>query len=190
MDASPSPCAVRPARKIVIVVTAATLSGMLAIAALGEVVLPEQVYAAGAPLAAAPSSNAQVGGLLPIALLQGARRDHYARDLRPAALLLVQYPCDCTRKLRQVATQADGQRVKVYVVGFNGRPQIDRLAQEIGFDVVPLLDEARILERTYRPSVDGTLLLVRRDGVVSRILDDFHHQTHVSAELPALLELP
>lgn len=179
-------------RRTVLMVAAATLAGFLAVVAISEVVLPGPPYAAAAPLASVPGSQPPnaVGALLPAATLSGVDDDYEARDLRPAIILLVQFPCDCSGKVRQVATQADGRKVPVYLVGFRGRPQVDRLAKEIGFGVVPLVDELGVLDAAYSPTADATLLLVRRDGVVTRIVGGVYDEIELGPSLPSLLEVP
>jgi hypothetical protein len=53
---------------------------------------------------------------------------------------------------------------------------------------VPLVDDANTLSRAYDTGSDATLLLVRRDGVVTQIVDDLPAQIDLRKRLPALLE--
>lgn len=174
-----------------VLVAAATLAGFLAFDAIGTLVLPGQEYAAAARLhVAADGRSGTVGGLLPVAELHGRARSRSARELRPAVVMLVRYPCECFRQLVHVAAQASGSKVRVYVVGFNGRAQVDRLADSAGRGVVPLVDPLRTLDAVYHPGPRAMLLLVRRDGVVQEIVDGVPPNMELATRLPALLHLP
>lgn len=174
-----------------LVVAAATLAGFLAVETIGLAVEEGQEYAAAAPLRpAAVSRSGRIEGLLPPATLHGRSKTTQSRDLRPGAVLLVPYPCECLQRLRHVVAQADGSRVRVYIVGYNGREQVDRLAAAAGRGVVPLLDPRRRLQQAYRPGPQAVLLLVRRDGVVTRIFDGVSPELDLAPLLPALLRVP
>jgi hypothetical protein len=175
----------------VLLVATATLLGFLAVQAADYLLLPGQEYAASARLdEPAAARVGQLGGLLPDGVLRGRQHDKAVRDLRPAVVLLVQYPCECAGRVQHVATQADGEKVRVYLVGFHGRTQVDRLAQAGGRNVVPLVDDANTLSRVYHTGSRATLLLVRRDGVVTEIVDDLPAKMDLRRRLPALLESP
>jgi hypothetical protein len=177
------------ARRSVLLVATATLLGFLAVEAAVVLVLPGQEYAAAAGLNEGAAARAgHVGGLLPVGIVRGRQHGKAVRDLRPAVILLVQYPCECAGRVKHVAAQADGEKVRVYLVGFHGRTQVDRLAEASGRNVVPLVDDANALSRAYDTGSDATLLLVRRDGVVTQIVDDLPAQIDLRKRLPALLE--
>jgi hypothetical protein len=175
----------------VLLVATATLAGFLAVDAIGAVALPGQEYAGAAPLrASARERTGRVGGLLSPATLHGRSGSMQSRDLRPAVVMLVQYPCECLARLKHVAVQADGSKVRVYVVGFHGRAQVDRLAQGAGRGVVPLVDAQDRLHQAYHRGPDAILLLVRRDGVVTEIVDGVPANMDLASRLPALLTVP
>lgn len=190
-DAAPQ---ARPmARRVVIVVAAATLLGFLAIDSVASVVLPGQQYAAPMPINQSPRAarkTGTLGGLLPDGALRGRTHGTRLSELRPAVLVLVQFPCECATLVTHVAAQADGSKVRVYVVGFHGREQVDRLADAAGLGVVPMVDVQSRLERAYHPGPGGMLLLVRGDGVVTEIVDGVPPNIELASRLPSLLHVP
>jgi hypothetical protein len=175
----------------VLVVATVTLLGFLAVEAAASALLPGQEYAEPAPvMQSAAKFTGEAGGLLPTGALRGRSHGTRLRDLRPAVLLLVQFPCECAARVKHVAAQADGSKVRVYVVGFHGRTQVDRLADAAGRGVVPMVDVTNTLNRTYHPGPEGTLVLVRRDGVVTQIFDGVPDNIDLRPWLPWLLRLP
>ncbi|MEP7055140.1 MAG: hypothetical protein ABI912_07810 [Actinomycetota bacterium] len=178
------------ARRTVVVVAVATLLGFLAIDSVATALLPGQEYARPAALNATARRTGQVGDLLPAGALRG--RDHGTRinDLRPAVLMIVRFPCECAARLEHVVAQADGSKVRVYVVGYSGRTQVDRLADAAGRGVVPLVDVHNVLSGVYHPGEAAILVLVRRDGIVTEIVDGVPTNMDLASRLPRLLEVP
>jgi hypothetical protein len=171
----------------------ATLLGIAALDGLASAVLPGQEYAAPMPINQSPRvarKTGTLGGLLPDGALRGRKHGTRLSDLRPAVLMLVQYPCECAARVEHVAAQADGSKVRVYVVGLHGREQVDRLADAAGRDVVPMVDVQDVLGRTYHPGPEAMLLLVRRDGVVTGIVDGVSPEMDLASRLPGLLRVP
>lgn len=178
-------------RRTVVAVAAATLGGFLVIDVVGAAVFPGEEYAAPAAIRPVPARRTgQVGGLVPRAELEGRSGQRNARDLRPAVLMLVPYPCDCLARLQHVVGQTDGSKVRLYLVGFTGRPQVDDLTQTTQGGAVPMVDRAGVLQRVYQPGPTGKLVLVRRDGVVTDIVDGVTTETDVRSRLGELLEVP
>jgi len=104
--------------------------------------------------------------------LRGRSASVSARELRPAAVLLVAPSCDCLDAVRHVVTAAAPLRLVTYVVesGTSLR-QAESLAARAGGDVGPYADERGTLAAAYRLRTDAALVLVRSDGVVTRVVD-------------------
>lgn len=178
-----------PVRRVVQVVAAATLVGFLLVDVLGPHVYAGERFASARPLSA-PATNDGVGGLLPSAVLLRGSRKVDSRDLRPAVIVLVPTRCHCEDQIRHVVAHADGNLVRVYVVGVAERRQVDTLKARSGGDVVALLDPTKTLQTQYRPGPEGMVVFVRRDGVVTEIVDGINSQLDVRRLLPALLRTP
>lgn len=169
-------------------ISAASLAGLLLFDVLGPRIYAGERYAAPAPfLAQAAGAHGSIGRPLPDTMFTRGSRSVPARDLRPAVLMLVPRECGCTEAMRQVVAQADGSGIRVYVVGAGDRRQVNRIAAEARGDVVPLLDEAAMLQTTYATGLSATLLLVRRDGIVVEIIDTVDRDLPLRDRLPALL---
>ncbi|MDQ1708978.1 MAG: hypothetical protein QOG49_363 [Frankiaceae bacterium] len=178
-------------RRVVRIVAAATLIGYLAVDVAGRAIFPGEDYASAQPLRLSAIARPDgVGGLVEDAQVQRGSRMISTRELRPAILALVPRRCDCADRLRDAASDADGRGVPMYVVGSNGLRQANGLAAAAGKDVVPIVDRSGVLENRYHPGLYAMLLLVRRDGVVTEIVDGVPLDIDLGKRLPALLKTP
>lgn len=140
------------------------------------------------PLASPLVTAGTVGGLLPDVTLQGRTRATSARDLRPAVLMLVAPNCDCVDALRHVVSAAAPLRLVTYVVESGpSLRQAESLAARAGGDVGPYHDPGGALAAAYRLRTDAALVLVRADGVVTRVIDAVGPTLRLDAALRELV---
>lgn len=179
------------ARRVVQVVAAATLAGVLVTDVVGRAVFAGEHYAGPAPLLlAAEGRGSDTGGLVPVADLNPDGDGIVSsRDLRPAVLMLVPRECTCGQRLVDVASETEGSKVRLYVIGSNGQRQLSGLRGGGARDAVPLLDRGFVLMDRYQPGKHGTLLLIRADGVIAEIVDDVPLDIDLADRLPKLLEV-
>lgn len=125
-----------------------------------------------APLASPTTRPGHEGGLLPRATVALHGRDTDVRGLRPAVLALPAAGCRCVRSLRELSHSAWGEfHLRPYLVAPGSEAQ--RLAEAVDDGVsLPVVDGERALTKIYHAH-GLTLLLVRQDGVVTRVVRDW-----------------
>jgi hypothetical protein len=102
--------------------------------------------------------------------------------------MLVAPSCDCLDALRHVVAAAAPLRLVTYVVEAGTSPaQVEGLAARAGGDVGPYTDPEGVLARTYGLRTDAALVLVRADGVVTRVVDAVGPTLRLDAALRELV---
>jgi hypothetical protein len=121
-------------------------------------------------LASTDTPIGEVGGLLPNVSVTIDHAAHRLRNVRPAALALVPAGCRCDGLINELSGQTEEFDIRLFLVGSRaGDPQLADLLQSATRGRTAAVDDtAGVLVRTYRP-VGVTLVLVRADGVVTRV---------------------
>ncbi len=142
-----------------------------------------------APLATPAVAAGQVGGLVPLVGLSGPNGSLLRlRDLRPAVLLLTPAGCArCAAVGAALTVAARDSRVTVVLVADAGRPN-PLPAEATGDRAVSLADPQGVLFRavTARSPAGPTAVLVRADGVITRVVPDITDVATLRGELAAL----
>lgn len=132
--------------------------------------------AARRPLQTAPARTGAVGGLLPEVLLRSATGRTPAvasRSLRPGVLVLLPPRCGCTDVLDRLSGQAHEFALRYALVSAGtSDPQLPGLLGDIRRGrAEPFLDSGGTLAGAYARR-GLTLLLVRDDGVLTKVVHD------------------
>lgn len=164
-------------------------AALLGIAAVFAFRTPPAPSRPGPGILASPGvAPGRAGGLLPDVVLRGRVRTTPARELRPGIVMLVRAHCDCETALRQVVSAAAGHRLVTYVVeAGDSLAQVELLAARAGGDVGPYADPTAALATAYRLRSAAALVLVRRDGVVTQVIDAISPALRLDVALRALV---
>ncbi len=161
----------------------------LVLALLGRGTTPPPPAPDAAPLATPAAVPGRAGGLLPDAELSGRIRPERSRELRPGVFLLVAPDCGCLAAVRKLARDTAPLGLVTYVVQAGAdRRQVDRLAAAAGGRMAPYADPAGVLASTYRLRSPAALVLVRADGIVTRVIDAVGSSLRLGAALRELLQ--
>jgi hypothetical protein len=138
------------------------------------------------PLGTAGRPTGEDGGLVPD--VQVRREDGAlspARTFRPAILVLTPAGCDCAGMLRTVLRVADRHHVYAVAVG----AQLPVLpADLLRSALIRAADSGNLLLPAYRVKDKPVLLLVRDNGIVSRILSGAPPDTVLDPEVVVLTD--
>lgn len=128
----------------------------------------------------------EVGGLLPAADIWTFAGERTARELRPAVLVLIPPGCACDAHVRHIAAETARHPVPVHLLG-GASKEINRVIGESRGRVRTLVNRDGALARTYLTDGSVTLVLVRSDGVVSRIVRGVRPGLSLDAAMDRLL---
>lgn len=173
-------------------ITLPVLLAALFLAALYSIVM----LVVASPRPQAPHSRAlaspkvapgRVGGLLPKLQLhdsQGAGTP--LRSLRPAVLLLTPTGCtSCAEPIRSVATAAEHGRLTLTIIGTKTPDRPTGIAESLA--LIRSEPTGKLL-RTYHVGSKPVTLLVRPDGVVSKVLAKLPGSSALDADVRALAD--
>lgn len=161
--------------------------GLLSLTLTSRASPPRQ---AAAVLATPVVPAGRVGGLVPQLSLAGPRGDVALRELRPAALVMVPPECACELTLEHTFRQAAEYGVDLVLLGRPGHAdELRALAAGTGNGTVAALIGDLDALSGYAPK-GLTLLLVRADGVVTRVVREVGPELHAELELAALRDVP
>lgn len=163
-------------------ITLPVLLAALFLAALYSVVMlvvasPRPQTPHGIALASPKTAPGRVGGLMPKVRIADSKGNFTEiRALRPAVVMLVPAKCDCAGQIRSVASAAEHARLHVTVIGTS----MPTRPANVSASLVSLRSEPTgVLLPDYAVKSKPVTLLVRPDGVVSRVL----HSLPTSAKL-------
>jgi hypothetical protein len=163
-------------------ITLPVLLAALFLAALYSVVMlvvasPRPQAPHGVALANPKTAPGRVGGLLPKVRIADSKGSFTEiRALRPAVVMLVPAKCNCAGEIRSAASAAEHARLHVTVVGTS----MPTRPSNISDSLISLRREPTdVLLPAYDVAAKPVILLVRSDGVVSRVL----HTLPTSARL-------
>jgi hypothetical protein len=123
------------------------------------------------------------GGLLPDVRVGLGSSGRALRDLRPAVIVLVPDGHDATETLRAAVRVADRHHVYAVAVG-SSLPALP--ADLRNTSLIPASDPTRALLTRFRASTIPVLLLVRDNGVLTRILTGTPPDSALNAEVVSL----
>lgn len=170
------------------------LVGVLFLAALGAAILTvlaprqQQQPVHQAPLADDPRGRpGKVGAFLPALQLAIDGTPRSIRRLRPAVFALVPRLCRCEKAASEVAEQSLEYQLPLYLVA-SEQPagKLKRLTATTGVGSNRIVaDPEGVLSHTYSGS-GLTVVLVHRDGIVSKIVRDLEPGTRLEPDLAPL----
>lgn len=147
-----------------------------------------------APLATTSVPAGQLGGLLPDVRLPDDRgRSVAVREVRPAVLLLMPADCHCDQVAADLVRVSRDALVAVELVGAERTPRLPANAPRPR--ITSLVDTKGLLTRAVTPpamtgpvaaQTDPTAVLVRTNGVITRVLPNLREVEWLRAELAAL----
>jgi hypothetical protein len=173
------------------------LSGTLLSVLAGHHVTPASQSAPGhvaASSSATPRPNASASPTnqpLPDAAVTVDGKNVPLRSLLPAVLAWVPAGCACAVALRELAKQAAGAHVDLYLVGTDRAvAQLPALAVQTGQPNSRLVDDGSDALAVYNP-LGLTAILADRDGTVGQVFRNLPAgEQQVAAKLPALTGSP
>ncbi len=137
------------------------------------------------PLAHPSAVPGTVGALLPdLALPVAADNAVRLRNLRPAVLIFVPARCDCAALIADVINTTGPTRLKVLLIGEGSDPRVPSTAPP--GRVHGATDTEGRLAALYHLSAGPTVVFVRSDGVVTRVMGDAASGGDLRDELNAL----
>jgi len=170
-------------------ITLPVLLAGLFLAALYSVVMlvvasPRPTAPHGAPLANPKVAAGRPGGLLPkvrVSDSNGAFSD--IRSIRPAVLILTPANCNCAGEIRSAATAAEHGRLHLTVVGTSTPARPSGIADSL---ISIRTEPTGLLLPAYHVGAKPVILLVRPDGVVSKVLTSMPSSNALDSDVRAL----
>jgi hypothetical protein len=147
-----------------------------------------------APLASTTVAAGELGGLLPDTRLSDDHGQSVAvRDIRPAVLLLMPANCGCDQVAADLVRISRDALVSVQLIGADRPPRLP--ANSPRLRIRSLVDTEGVLTTAVSGSSPPgptagrpgpTAVLVRTNGVITRVVPNLRDAQRLRAELPAL----
>jgi hypothetical protein len=170
-------------------ITLPVLLAALLLAALYSVVMlvvasPRPQPPRGVPLASPKVAAGRPGGLLPKLQIRDERGTFTPlRALRPAVVMLTPANCNCGSAIRSVATSAEHGRLGLTIIGTKEPSKPGGIADSLA--QVRTEPNGDLLS-AYHVGTTPVALLVRSDGVVSKVLNQIPSSKKLDSDVSAL----